>query len=48
MEEVEEGGAGSEVNVKEIDSQIREAFLNAVKLSIDDKMLPIDPSLFYS
>lgn len=31
-----------------MDEYIRQAFLNALKISINDKQLPIDPSLFYS
>ncbi len=31
-----------------MDEYIIEAFLNALKLSITDKMLPLDPSVLYS
>lgn len=28
-----------------MDEYIKEAFLNAVKLSVDDKSMPLDPSV---
>lgn len=31
-----------------MDEYIKESFLNAIKLSVDDKMVPIDPSVLYS
>jgi len=31
-----------------MDEYIRESFLNAVILSIDDKSMPLDPSVLYS
>lgn len=44
----EAASSGPAIPVAVMDDYIKEAFFNALKLSVDDKMLPLDPSVLLS
>mmetsp|Transcript_13363 Transcript_13363/g.1958 ORF Transcript_13363/g.1958 Transcript_13363/m.1958 type:complete len:127 (-) Transcript_13363:111-491(-) len=47
-EDVQENEDSNQVPASVMDEYIKEAFLNCLKISVTDKILPLDPSILYS